>query len=388
MDLDYEQTIRDSSGRTIPVRESASWSSCETVDVWLLSGTVTTMETAGKRFSLSLRDPRVSRKRMESGMGDMIRWGILGTGKIAGRLAAAINSLDDADLVAIGSRSSERAEAFAREYDVPHRFDRYEDLVTRSEVDVVYVATPHVFHERDTLLSLEAGKPVLCEKPFTMNAKEATTVIAAAREKSLFLMEAMWTRFVPAIVKLREWIAAGAIGEVRVFMADAGWAHPFDPMSRFFDPALGGGALLDVGVYPLSMASMILGTPTDVSSLMTPAPTGVDAQCTCSLAFADGGVATFTASIVCKTPREGLVVGSEGSIRIHSPINHPEALTRITQRGEAETVELPYLGNGYAHQVIEVMECLREGRFESDIMPLDESLAIMQTLDAIREQWS
>lgn len=316
-----------------------------------------------------------------------IRWGILGTGKIAHRMAEAVRSLPDAELIAIGSRSLDRAEAFGQEHDIPLHFDRYQDLVASSDVDIVYVATPHVFHARDATLALRAGKHVLCEKPLTVNAREAEDLIAFARSERLFLMEAMWTRFVPAIVKLREWVDAGTIGEVRLLSANIGKHHPYDPRSRLFSPELAGGALLDVGVYPVSLASMLLGKPSDVSGVMDRAQNGVDAQCAVSLSHPSGALAAFVATLSCDTPRDGIVIGSEGWIRVHSPITHPEVLTRGSLNGGEETVQLPHLGNGYAHEAIEVMECLRSGRLESETMPLAESLSIMQTLDAIRDLW-
>ena len=320
-------------------------------------------------------------------MTDKIRWGILGTGNIAHRLATAICSLPGADLTAIGSRSAETAKAFGNEYAVPRRFHRYEDLVACSDVDVVYIATPHVFHARDAELALRAGKPVLCEKPLTVNAREAAALIKVARSERLFLMEAMWTRLVPAIVRLRDWIDAGAIGKIRLFSASTGMHQPFDPENRLFNPALAGGALLDVGVYAVSLASMLLGRPSAVSGVVHRAPTGVDEQCAVSLAHPGGALATFVATLSCDAPRDALVVGTEGWIRIHSPITHPEALTRGTLNGDEETMRLPHLGSGYAHEVMEVMECLRGGQLESGAMPLDESLSIMKTVDAIREQW-
>ena len=320
-------------------------------------------------------------------MKDVVRWGILGTGWIAHRMAEALAVLPDAELAAIGSRTGERAESFGRTFDVPLRFDRYENLVSCPDLDVVYVATPHVFHHRDATLALRAGKPVLCEKPLTVNAREAEGLVAVARSEGLFLMEAMWTRFVPAIVGLREWIAAGAIGEVHSMIADIGWAQRYDPESRIYNPDLAGGALLDVGVYPVSLASMLLGTPAAVSGVMHPAPTGVDAKCAVSLAYASGAVAAFVATLPVNTPRDLLVVGSEGWIRVHPPITRPEGLTRGSHGGSKETVELPMLGNGYTHEAVAVMDCLREGKLENEVMPLDESISIMETLDAIREPW-
>jgi len=320
-------------------------------------------------------------------MADKIRWGILGTGKIAHRLATAVRSLPDAELTAIGSRSATTAEAFGGEHQIPLRFGRYEDAVTCPEVDVVYIATPHSRHLRDATLALRAGKPVLCEKSLTVNAREAEELIAIARGERLFLMEAMWTRFVPAMAKLREWIDRGAIGEVRFLTANIGKSHEFDPKSRLFDPELAGGALLDVGVYPVSLASWLFGPPSDISAVMQSAASGVDGQCSIALAHPSGALASCAATLIGDTPRDGLVVGREGWIRIHSPITHPEALTRASLRGDEETAELPHLGNGYTHQVIEVMKCLREGKLESAVMSLDESLSIMRTLDAIRASW-
>ena len=320
-------------------------------------------------------------------MTSKIRWGVLGAGWIAHRMAEALAVLPDAELIAIGSRSRERAELFGAEYDVALRFNQYEDVLACPEVDVVYIATPHSRHLQDATLALKAGKPVLCEKPLTVNATEADTLIACARSEGLFLMEAMWTRFVPAIVKLREWIAAGAIGEVRLLTASIGWHHAFDPQSRLFARELAGGALLDIGVYPVSLASMLFGASIEISGVMQEAPNGVDAQCAVSLAYPDRRLATFLASFEADLPSDAFVVGTEGWIRLHPPIVAPQVLTRVTANGTEETVELPHLGNGYPHEAIEVMACLRDGKIESAVMPLDESLAIMQTLDAIRRPW-
>ena len=316
-----------------------------------------------------------------------IRWGILGTGWIARKMAEALDLVPDAELAAIGSRSRENAESFGQAYEVPLRFGRYEDLVACSSVDVIYVATPHAFHARDTSMALQAGKPVLCEKAFTVNAREALEVITLARSEELFLMEAMWTRFVPAVVTLREWIAEGAIGEIRLVFASFAGYRPYDPEHRLYKRELAGGALLDLGVYPLSFFSMLLGEPSAAAGHMEPAPNGVDAQCAISLAWPTGVVGSFVASFQGALPNEVHIAGTEGWIRVHAEMSHPIALTRGTPSGTEETIECPILGNGYAHEVIEVMRCLRDGKLESTVMPLDESLSIMQTLDTIRAPW-
>lgn len=320
-------------------------------------------------------------------MADIIRWGIVGSGYIARKMAEALVVLPDAELTAIGSRSLDRADAFGEEFDVPHRFDCYEDVAASADVDAVYIATPHTSHLTDATMALRAGKAVLCEKPLTVNAREAAALIAEARANKAFLMEAMWTRFVPAVVKLREWIDEGVIGEIRLFTADIGWRQPYNPQSRLYNPELAGGALLDIGIYPVSLASMLLGAPSDISGVMQPAPTGVDAQCAVSLAYSNGAVASFAATFQAVTPREALVVGTEGWIRIHGSITAPETLTLCKPDENEETVYLPYLGNGYTHEAIEVMACVRKGKLESHVMPLDESLCIMKTMVSLREQW-
>jgi predicted dehydrogenase len=319
---------------------------------------------------------------------DKIHWGILGTGMIATKFAEGLMALPDAELVAVGSRSQSRADDFGYEFDVPHRHASYTALADDPDVDVVYVATPHPFHRENSMLCLEGGKAVLCEKPFTINASEAEDVIALAREKGLFLMEAMWTRFLPVLVKTRELLAKGAIGEVRALFADFGFRTAFDPQSRLFDPHLGGGALLDVGVYPISLASMVFGTaPSRINGMAHLGQTGVDEQFAVILGYDQGRLAILTAATRTEMPQEAVLAGAEGRIRIHAPWWRSTTLTLSRPRQEDEVLHLPYEGNGYNYEAAAVMDCLRAGRTESDVMGLDETLAIMQTLDRIRAQW-
>jgi len=317
-----------------------------------------------------------------------IRWGVLGTGWMASTMADALAVVPDAELIAVGSRTNEAAERFGRAHGVPKRFAQYEDLVACPDVDIVYVATPHASHAGDAALALNAGKPVLCEKPLTVNAREASHLIDLAHSRSLLLMEAMWTRYVPAVVTLREWMAAGTIGAIRHVSATLGWAREVDPAHRLFDPTRAGGALLDLGVYPVSFFSMLLGTPTDIAGVMTPAPTGVDLQCAGTLTYANGAVATFAVSLAADLPNEVRIVGTDGWIRVHAPMVAPESLSRGVGREVMETVHRPLLGNGYPHEVLAVNDCLRAANLESDLMPLDESLQVMQTLDALRAPWT
>jgi dihydrodiol dehydrogenase / D-xylose 1-dehydrogenase (NADP) len=320
-------------------------------------------------------------------MTDKIRWGILSTGWIAKKFAEGLSVLPDAEIVAVGSRAQETADAFGDEYGVPHRHASYEALVGDQDVDVIYIGTPHPFHKDNAILSLEAGKAVLLEKPFTINAGEAEKVIALAREKGLFLMEAMWSRYIPIIVKLRELLAEGAIGEVRMLTADLGFRSEFDPKSRLFNLELGGGALLDVGIYPISFASMVLGTPARIASMAHLGQTGVDEQAGIVFGYDGGQLAILHTALQTSTTIEATVMGTKGKIRVHSAWFYGTTLTLSIEGRDDEAISLPYEGNGYNFEAAEVMRCLREGKLESDVMPLDETLAIMQTLDTIRAQW-
>jgi predicted dehydrogenase len=291
-------------------------------------------------------------------------------------------------LVAVGSRSQANADAFGDEFNVPHRHASYAALADAPDIDVVYVATPHSLHRDNSLLCLQAGKAVLCEKPFAINAAEAEEVVAMAQERQLFLMEAMWTRFLPVLVKIRQLLADGAIGAVRIITADFGFCASFNPQSRLFDPHLGGGALLDVGVYTISLASMVFGSPPSrISSMAHLGQTGVDEQAAMILGYDQGQLAVLTTAIRTNTPQEATLNGTAGQIRIHAPWWKPDALTLSVQGQEDQVVHLPLEGNGYNYEAVEAMNCLRSGRAESDAMPLDETLAIMKTMDQIRAQW-
>jgi predicted dehydrogenase len=318
---------------------------------------------------------------------DPIRWGILGRGGIANSFAQGLRALPDAELLAVGSRSAQDAEAFGEQYGVPHRYGSYAALVEDPDVDVIYVATPHPFHKAHSLLAMRAGKAVLCEKPLTVNAREAAELIDYARAQRLFLMQAMWTRFLPAIGYLRQLLADGAIGEVRLMQADFSFRADFDPHHRLFDPALGGGALLDAGIYPLSLASMVFGPPAGIASHAHLGATGVDEQAAVVLKYAAGQLAVLTMATRTAGPQLAVIRGTEGYITLPPEWLRATRLV-ITRPGQPdEVVDRPLLGNGYNYEAAETMRCLRAGRLESEVMPLDETLALMETLDAIRAQW-
>lgn len=321
-------------------------------------------------------------------MVDKIRWGILGTGMIAHKFAEGLRVLPDAVLTAVGSRSQAAADRFGDAFDVPHRHATYQDLASDPEVDVIYVSSPHPMHKEDTLLCLEAGKAVLCEKPFTMNSQESEAVIRAARERGLFLMEAMWTRYLPAVVRARQLLAEGVIGEVRMVQADFGFRAEVDPKHRLLNPDLGGGALLDVGIYTVSLASMVFGQqPAEINSQVYLGSTGVDELSGTIFRYPAGQIAVLSSSLQINTPHDAVIIGTKGSIRIHPSFWCTDGMT-LTLDGQPEQVmNLPRVSNGYNYEAAEVMACLRAGKRESEVMPLDETLAIMQTLDRIRALW-
>lgn len=319
-------------------------------------------------------------------MSDVFRWGIIGPGSIAHKFATGLRALDDAQIVAVGSRSQDRADAFADTYDVPNRHASYEALAEDPEVDAVYVATPHPFHKENSILCLKAGKPVLCEKPFTINQYEAREVIEVARSEGVFLMEAMWTRFLPITKQVKAWVTDGAIGEVRMLYADFGFRARLNPKGRLFDLALGGGGLLDIGIYPISYASIIFGTqPATISSQAHIGETGVDEQAAMVFSYDQGQLALISCGVRIKTPHEAKILGTDGMITVPQFWNGRTAI--LSAGGKEEVITLECTGNGYECEAAEVAHCVREGKLESDLMPHDDTLANMQTLDAIREQW-
>jgi len=321
-------------------------------------------------------------------MAEKIRWGILGCGNIARKFAEGLSAVGDAELAAVGSRTQAKAQAFADKFGAARAHDSYEALVADGEVDVVYVATPHALHKDNSILCLEAGKAVLCEKPFTINTVQARQVIDLARKKGLFLMEAMWTRFLPCLARVRQLLADGTIGEVRMIAADFGFRAGVNPESRLFNPALGGGALLDVGVYTVSLASMVFGDePGDVATLAELGATGVDEQSAFVLKYPGGRLASLLTAVRTLTPMEATIMGTEGHIRLHTAWWRGSKMTLSVQGRDEQLIELPPEGNGYNYEAQEVGRCLRAGRTESEVMPLDETLAVMRTLDRIRAEW-
>jgi len=287
-------------------------------------------------------------------MNERLRWGVIGTGGIAAVFAADLALTDSGRVVAVGSRSIERAEAFALRFAVPNRHGSYESLVADAEVDAVYVATPHPMHRADAELALRAGKPVLLEKPFTVTAAEARELVALARGQGLFLMEAMWTRFLPHVRRIRELLAEGALGEIVTVTADHGQWFPEDAEHRIFAPALAGGALLDLGVYPVAFASMVLGKPQEIRAIVTPAFTGVDGQTSMLFRYASGAHAVLTCTLAAKSPTRAAIVGTQARIEVEGDFYAPSSFTLTTRDGEQVVSDGHQEGRGLRFEADEV----------------------------------
>jgi predicted dehydrogenase len=311
-----------------------------------------------------------------------IRWGILGTGGIARTFTEDLLLLGH-EVAAVGSRAAGTAEAFAGRYGIPRAYGSYAELAADDGVDVVYVATTHNAHHSAARTCLEAGRAVLVEKPFTTTAADAADLAALARSRGLFAMEAMWTRFNPLIARVRALVADGAIGDVKAVYADFSENFPFEAGHRLWAPDLAGGALLDLGVYPVSFAWMLLGEPSTVQAVTTPAPTGVDSNTGILFGYASGAVALLHCGFLAKTPQTATVTGTTGWIEVAGPFWHPGAMTLHREGAEPETFRCEVAGHGYTYQAEEVARCLGAGRTESAAMPLDESVAIIRALETV-----
>lgn len=356
-----------------------------------------------------------------------LKWGILGTGWIASKFAQSLKYLPGVCLKAVASRSLESAQAFAQHMGAHHAYGSYEELVSQDDIDVVYVATPHIRHHADCSLALSAGKSVLCEKPFAMSAFEAREIFEVAKKQDLFCMEAMWMRFIPLIQQVHSLVRKGEIGEIKLLSADFGYPVPFDPSSRFFNPKLGGGTLLDRGVYPLSLAFLLLGKPVEISGQASMSTTGVDEQASIILRYDNGALATLSSTFITYGSNTATIIGTRGKIEIHAPFYYPENIslthfpdttimqpppkanllnhtqndiksrfksTRLFKQirrfkpTSRKTITKVETGYGYHHQVAEVNHCLKLGLRESPMMPWEETIQIMEVIDFLQKKWS
>lgn len=312
-----------------------------------------------------------------------VRWGFLGTGKIARTFARDLQLIDEATVVAVGSRVQDRADTFGDEFDVARRYGSYEELVSDPEVDVVYVATPHPMHLENASLALTHGKPVLVEKAFTMSVAEARTLVDLAKSKNLFMMEAMWTRFLPHVVALRELVARGVLGELVMLEADHGqWFAP-DADFRLFAPELGGSAMLDLGVYPVSFASMLLGPPSRIVAMVDPSFTGVDGQASMIFGYESGAQALLTCTSRARSATRACITGTEARVEIDADFYAPTSFRLITREGAVSAYAFDVAPRGLRYQAVEVARCLEAGLLESPVMPLEETVSIMATMQEV-----
>lgn len=311
-------------------------------------------------------------------------WGIIGAGNIAGNFAEDLKLLPQARLKAISSRSTERASEFARKYNIPVWHDSWDAMAADPGVDIVYVATHHPFHFQNTCACLEAGKAVICEKPIAMNRRELEIMVRIAREKKVFLMEAIWSRFLPSTRKVLEFKNSGELGQLTNVVADFGFRLEFDSEHRLFDPAKGGGALIDIGIYPVFISQLMAGPPVQLKATARFAPTGVDLSCDMIFEHVNEVVSSLHCTLLSDTPTEANLMFEHGWIRMESKWFTPAPLTIHRKGRKPQRVKFRERGRGYHYEAAEVMQCLDQGLTESPSLPLDFSLDLMGTLDTVR----
>ena len=320
-------------------------------------------------------------------MKNTFNWGIIGCGRIAHKFATDIQAIPGARIYAVSTRSLNKAEEFAQIYDAPHALDSNEVLLEVEGLDAVYIATPHVLHAENSIMALNAKIPVLCEKPLAMNAHQVSQMIAAAEANNTFMMEALWTRFTPPVNKALELIETGQIGELNFIKADFGFAAEFKPEGRLFDPALGGGSLLDIGIYPVFLALLLFGKPEQIDAMAVLGPTQVDSICGMLLKFPGDKLAILDSTILSDTKTEAFIYGSKGYIHIHSRWHEMTSLSLHPKGGgEAQNFEFENQCLGYRYEAEEVMRCIANGKKQSERMSHEFSTLLIKTLDAIRQK--
>jgi predicted dehydrogenase len=315
-----------------------------------------------------------------------INWGILGTGRISEKFAADLQFVPNARLAAIGSRDAARAFKFADKFHAPKSYGSYKDLASDQDIDVIYIGSPHISHCENTLVCLDKGKAVLCEKPFAMNEKEVLRMVSKARAKNLFLMEALWTRFIPAIKKAFELVESGAIGDIVHIKADFGYKAQYDPAWRLFNKELGGGSLLDIGIYPVFLILLLLGEPDEIAADAIIGRTGVDELVSAYFKYNNGKMATLYSTLIADTPGEAEISGTKGYIRINHMWHMSRSLEMHLNDGQTESFEFSSQGMGYEYEAAEATNCLQKGLKESALLPLDFSLRLIRVLDRMRKQ--
>lgn len=321
-------------------------------------------------------------------MENKFKWGIISTGHISGRFAEALEILPEAELAAVASRTIDSANEFAEKYNIPKAYATYQELAADPEIDAVYIGTPHTFHLENSVMCMRKGKSVLCEKALTINADEAREMVRVAREENVFLMEAMIPRHIPLLKKVLDWIKDGRIGEVRMVKASRCARGEFIDGSRHLNPELGGGSLLDVGVYVISFASQIFGkAPVESIGASHIGEVGSDEQGVAILKYDKGEIADLSFALRTNAVDEAYILGTSGYIKVHDLFAVPTKASLVIDGEEIDVIEEPIIGNALNYEAEEMMRCMREGLKESPYMPLNESIEIMEVMDKIREPW-
>ncbi len=313
-------------------------------------------------------------------------WGILGAARIAHKFANGLKELPNAVCYAVAARSLERAESFKEKHDFEKVYGSYQEMLADPDLDIVYIATTNNLHFEHTMMCLEAGKAVLCEKPFASNLEQVEQMISKAKEKNVFLMEALWSRFLPSMMQFKAEMENGSIGKPLLLQCDFGFISPFDPHSRLYDPALGGGSIPDIGIYPLFVAMYLFGYPVDIKVMSVPAPTGTDWTSSFLLKHKGKEISMLTSSLEMNLSNEARLYGDGGTLKLHTMFHMPTQLT--LDRNERRELEIPVhsIGNGYNYEAAEVMSCMDKGLLESPGMSWQFSLDIMRVLEEVAQK--
>lgn len=311
------------------------------------------------------------------------RWGILGAGRIADKFCEALNFVNGSQVYAISSRDDANAQAFAGKHNATKFYTNYVDLATDPEIDIIYIATPHAFHYEHTMLCLQHGKHVLCEKPMSLNSKLSSEMMDFAAHQNLFLMEGLWTRFMPFTEKIISLIEDAAIGYIKHVQADFGFAAPFDATGRMFNKILGGGSVLDVGIYPIFLATLILGKPSTIKAFVTKTTTDVDETADMLLQYPNGATAHLLSTIGFNTPITASILGTKGRIDIHNPWFKGTDISVILNEGTKDNFSYPHLCNGFEYEIEHVMHCLENGLLQSPKIPHSFTLQVSNIMDEV-----
>ena len=319
-------------------------------------------------------------------MPQTIKWGIIGLGSIAHKFASDLQLAENTTLAGVASRSESKAKKFADFYNVNRYYSDYELLAQDQDIDIIYIATPNTYHYQHTLMCFTFNKSVLCEKPMGVNSGEVKAMIREAQSRNLFLMEGIWTRFIPAIEKLLELIKDNSIGEIISVDANFGFRKEFDAESRLFNKQLGGGSLLDIGIYPIYISFLALGFPADIKAMARMSSSQVDRSCSMLFHYEDDCKAQLSSTFEANTTNEAFIYGTKGKIKLHAPFHHPQQITVYYNDGHQQNFQMAYRGNGYIHEIEAVNQCLRQELTEHPQLRLANSLSISQIIEAVKKQ--